>query len=542
MNLNQSFYQIVKETAERCSHFPALYFENQSILYSKFIDEVDKMAAILVQLGVREKDIVTVCLPNMPQAVYAFYAINKIGAICYEVHPKTPKKQMERYLRQTKSKVLIALNIFTKQYLELQQEQNLTILMCNPYSKIQGVKALVCLSQSPKEKKPNLLRYEKIKVNRKIEVPTFHWNVEETAVLLNSGGTSGEAKIIELSTRAINKLASNGIDILGITNPEGIHMLAILPMFHGFGLCMGIHSPLMYGACVTLMIKFHTKDTIQLLKKHKVTIMIGVPALYKALLRKPKFYSDNLKDITVAYVGGDFVSQDLVDKFNHVMERYGSKARLLEGYGLTETVTVCTVNTENAYRKGSVGKAVRYANVKIVDLKTRETLPYGTCGEIAVSGEILMNGYYQDDKLTEEVFIKDEQGIPWVLTGDYGYIDQDGYVYFKQRLKRIVKVSGILLCPSDIEKSVSGLDDIHEVYATSVEHDQRGSMILLYVVKDKDSKCTLEQLNEKIKQHIKEEISVYAIPEKIIYLENMPKTEVGKIDGKYLDHKAKGEN
>lgn len=531
MDCNKSLYEIVRDTSMMYPHNPALYYENKLIKYKKFIKEVDKLAAFLHYIKVEIGDIVTVCLPNIPDAVYALYAINKLGAICYEVHPKTPCIKMEQYLKKTNSKVLLVLDIFSYQYLSLCEKLNLTIITFNPFKGYNMIKSIYCECKSPKK---GVIKYHH---QYKGKVKSYQWSPNQTSVLLNSGGTSGEPKIIELSTLSINRLASNGTEILGIKDGSGVFMLAVLPMFHGFGLCMGIHATLMYGACASLMMKFHTKDTIKLINKNYLTIIIGVPAIFKALLKNPKFYTSKLKNITTAYVGGDFVSTDLVHEFNEVMKKYGSQARLYEGYGLTETVTVCSVNTNKFNRERSVGKAVTYAKIGIVDPLTNEFLGPNKDGEIVVSGDILMNGYFHDEELTKKTLKILSDNNKWVLTGDYGHLDEDNYLYFKQRLKRIVKVSGIIVCPSEIENVVSQLMDVHEVFATSTMHDKKDNMIVLFIVKDYHSILSDEELNKIINKKIKDEVSVYAVPSKIIYLDALPKTEIGKIDGKKIEDK-----
>ena len=533
MDYNKSLYEVVVETHKNYKNDPALYFENHHISYDKLLKEIDKIASVLTSFNVKPKDVVTVCMPNMPQAIYAMYAINKIGAICYEVHPKTTKDQMKEYLKRTNSKILLVIDIFAKNFVDILD--GVTMITFNPYVETSFIKRMYCDITSVKNNKINIYRYESLQNRYNIKTTSHKWNIYETSVLLNSGGTRGKGKIIELSSDSINKLASNGADILDMTDGRGIYMLAVLPLFHGFGLCMGIHAPLMYGACSNLMMKFNTKPTIKYLNKGYVNIIIGVPALFKALLRNKKFHTTNLQKLKVAYVGGDFVSNDLVHEFNKVMEKYGSSARLFEGYGLTETVTVCSVNTFRNNKLGSVGQPVRYARIKVVGLENREDLGYNTLGEIAVSGDIIMNGYYQSDDLNSKVFIKDKDDVKWVLTGDYGYIDNDNYLYFKQRLKRIVKVSGIIVCPSEVENVTLTIDGVHSVYATSINDEEKDHMIYLFVVKDNKYSITDEELTKNIKKVIESKLSIYAVPKVVKYIDEMPRTEIGKIDGKILD-------
>lgn len=531
MNFNVSLYDIVKKSSAKYPSSIAIHYENKNLTYEYLINKIDLLASYLNSIGVKPKDVVTICMPNMPQAVYAFYAINKLGAIIYEVHPKTTCTQIKKYLTKSNSKYLLVIDIFAEKYISLINELDIKIITFNPFKNFNLIKKIYCDKKSPKKE---VIRYDDLKVN-KLDIIPYKWNPEEPSVLLNTGGTTGESKQIELSSSAINHLAGDGTEILGINDGRGVYMFAVLPMFHGFGLCMGIHAPLMYGAAVSLMMKFHTKDTIKLIKKNKLTILIGVPAIFKALLKNKKFYTKKLKNITVSYVGGDFVSQDLIESFNKVMTTYESKARLYEGYGLTETVTVCTVNTDKEHQMGSVGKAVGFAKLGIIDSTTNKFLKPYECGEIVVSGKILMNGYYQDEELNKQVFFTDENNVKWLKTGDYGYLDENDYLFFKQRLKRIVKISGVIICPSEIENVVSKLPEVHEVYATSIEHETKDHMIVLFVNKNRNMEITNESLTEKINDLVVEEVSIYAKPYKIIYMDEMPKTEIGKIDGKKLE-------
>jgi long-chain acyl-CoA synthetase len=529
---NRSFYQVLKDTANTYPKENALCYENKYFKYQTVLKETDKLASSLKTLGVKKHDVVTICMPNTPEAVYSFYAVSKIGAICYEVHPKTTLNMMRRFLKNTNSHILIVLNLFVKEFLPLTKEMDLTIISCNPFEKGNIFLKTICRLKT-KTNNPHVINYHSLKT-KEIANEDF-LSSEETSVYLNTGGTSGEPKIIELSSKAINNLAGDGTTILGITDPLGIHMLGVLPMFHGFGLCMGIHAPITFGACVSLMTKFNAKKTIKLIKKNRCNIIIGVPGLFKSLLKQPSFYNETLKNLHVSYVGGDFVPADLTKRFNEAMEKYNSPARLFAGYGLTETVTVCNVNTNLANKPNSVGKCVSDFKNKIVDLNTREELPPYEVGEICVSGTSIMNGYLDDEELTNKTIITDKDGVKWILTGDFGYLDEDNFLFFKQRLKRIIKVSGVIICPSDVENAVNMLDEVFDVYATDISDDNRGSMIKLFVVKNDNYQINNIELEEKIKKIISDEVSVYAIPKEIVYMDKLPKTDVGKTDSKYLE-------
>ncbi len=310
------------------------------------------------------------------------------------------------------------------------------------------------------------------------------------------------------------------------------HMLAVLPMFHGFGLCMGIHGMIMAGGVDTLMPKFSVSDAIKLLRKNQINYIIGVPSLYEALLRHKEFRSLDVKNIEQAFIGGDYVAEDLKNRFDAVMEYYYSEARMLEGYGLTEVVTVSCVNTLNDSKANTVGKPLPGIDMAILNMENNQEFCETDCdGEILVSGPTMMNGYLDDPEATKNTIITLDSK-QWVRTGDLGNIDSEGYVHFKQRLKRIIKVNGIPVLPSEIENFLMSFEEVKEVSALGKPDPLRGSLVKLFIAWNKG----FEPINDsKIKELIKTNISPYAVPTDIIVLEELPKTIIGKTNVIELD-------
>jgi long-chain acyl-CoA synthetase len=310
-------------------------------------------------------------------------------------------------------------------------------------------------------------------------------------------------------------------------------------MFHGFGLCMGVHALLCFGGGDALMPKFNAAETIDLLKKNRVNFIIGVPTLFEALLSHPDFAGPHLQNLKQAFVGGDFVSPALKAHFDLVMEKHGSQARMLEGYGLTEVVTVCSVNTLNDHQPDSVGRPLPGMTIKIVDLETRKNLPVGTSGEIAVSGDTRMIGYYHDPETNAKTFHYDENGNPFVLTGDYGHLGENGHLYFQQRLKRIIKVSGIPVMPSEVETLVTAFPGVAEAAAIAVDDTERGHRLKLFIRMKKDAPGPADE--NEIRQKIKAELSIFAVPKTIVFLDEMPHTLIGKVDIPALERQEKNQ-
>ena len=539
MEIDQTLYGAVNSAAKRYPRLNALYYKGRNITYSATLREIDALAAGLSRAGIKRGDVVTVCMPNVPESIYALYAVNKLGAVAHMVHPLAPAAQLKRFMEKAGSRLLFVLNIALKDYAELADCVQLGIVSVSPARSLGRLKrkAYDFINRADIVKGGGIRDYDAVTVKRgAFEAAPYESG--RTAVYLHSGGTGGEPKVIELSDMAVNALASRVPDILDFMDRlEGTAMLAVLPMFHGFGLAMGVHAPLCYGAVSALMPKFSTRETIKLISEGKLNYLIGVPALYEALLRKPEFSGEKLKNIRIAFIGGDCVMPDLLDRFDARMREGGSGARLFEGYGLTETVTVCNVNLFSANRAGSVGKPLPGLECVILG-SDGAVLEAGETGEICIAGDTLMNGYLNDAAATAEAFTE-LGGKKFVRTGDAGYLDADGYLYFRQRIKRIIKIAGVSVYPSEIEAAAGALGGgITEACAIEGKRDGK-TVIELYLV---SSFAPGERLSaEAVRDGICKALGKYAVPSKVEYLDRLPKTLINKVDVNALKRLTGGE-
>ena len=529
MKVDLTLYQLLKKKAALYNERNALLFRGKYLTYEELITKIDYLASGLNTLGLRKGDTITFALPNVFEAVFGFYASSKLGLICHMVHPMTPVKQMKNHMDSTNSKTLVVLDNFYNHYSKLLSDDKIKLYLVNPMTEFSGVMKLIY-------RLLNFTKLNNIKYNSQVhkfsdlyeknDISIANINPLSSAVYLHSGGTSGKPKTIELSHSSINYLASQIGYIMGVDDFNNKHMLAVLPMFHGFGLCMGIHSMLVSGGVNTLMPKFSAKETIKLIAKNQINYIIGVPSLFESLLKNPKFNSPKMKYIDQAFVGGDYVSMDLKKRFDNQMIKNNSLARLLEGYGLTEVVTVCTVNTLKEHNQLSVGKPLPGIEVRIKDLQSDKLLAANKDGEIIVTGPTVMNGYLNDKEATKNTFFTYEDKT-WVKTGDLGFIDENGYLHYKQRLKRIIKVLGIPVLPAEIENLLMDFNEVSEVCAISVPDKEKGNVVKLFIAWNNPAK---KLSDKKIKQIIKDNLSNYAVPKEIVELEELPKTMIGKTD------------
>ncbi len=511
-------YEMLRNFMEKDGKSRALLYMGKSFSYDTLFASIDDAASRLSSI-VKAGDVATICMPNTPECVYCFYALNKLGVIAHMVHPLAPVAQLQKFMTAAKSKLLITLSINLDKYAEI--AKSTPIVSIHPARSLPKImQFLFNLKNKPyKGDMTNITPFDKL---QKVDVEyAKKTDGKKTSVYLHSGGTGGEPKIIELSDDAINSLAARGREALCIDGAKGMYMLAALPMFHGFGLAMGIHAILSHGGVSVLMPKFDPNTTVKLLSKNQMHFIIGVPNLFRALLKRADFNGDKLKNLYVAFVGGDCAPQDLLDEFNARMEDAGAKARLFEGYGLTETVTVCAVNNFKYNRRTSMGHMLSDLDAIIVEPNGVVPLKTGEKGEIAISGDTLMNGYLDNAQANAEVFF-DVSGKRYVRTGDFGYTDDDGYLYFVQRLKRIIKIAGISVYPKEIESSALELDGVTGACAVEYKDNGKTRIALFLTGRAYDGYM--------VKRKIESDLSRYAVPTIVEYIDAIPMTPVMKAD------------
>ena len=459
--------------------------------------------------------------------MYCFYALNRLGVVAHMVHPLAPLNQLKKFMAGAKSKLLITLSINLDKYASLAADDK--IISVHPARSLPGImRALFDIKVKPyKGDMTNIYDFSSVRVDNIVPKPKR--DGATTGVYLHSGGTGGEPKIIELSDDAVNSLARRGAEALETADVKDKYMLAALPMFHGFGLTMCIHSILIHGGVSVLMPKFDPKLAVKLIRKNKLHFIIGVPALFRTLLKQKGFDGKALKNIYLAFVGGDCAPQDLLDEFNGKMESVGASGRLYEGYGLTETVTVCAVNNNAHNKRGSMGYMLSDLKAIIVEPDGTTPLPAGTKGEIAISGDTLMVGYLDNEEENKRVFFEYD-GERYVRTGDFGYIDDDGFLYFIQRLKRIIKIAGISVYPKEIEASMLEMNGVTGACAVEYNAGGKTKIALYYTGEEHDA--------DKVRAKIEADLSRYAVPTIVEHIDAIPVTPVMKADTRALTARA----
>lgn len=514
----------------------AIYFRRKQISFHDFNLRIDAMAKKLTNIGIRKDTVVTLLSPNVPEALITLYALNKIGAVICILHPLIPIKGLTDAIRQTNSEYTIIFDLRYDEYMEELRNviQHVYFISIEPdLTFIEKFFAKKKLTEGRK----NIDMTKMISSTSPLTDEENDLDIEtnedayKVSTYLRSGGTTGKSKMVILNDKAIRYAGSLANEILG-KDIGGMTMIGVLPMFHGFGLAMGIHAPLMNNTATYLMMKFDADEIAKAINKNRINLLVGVPYMIEKLISNRNFQKAKLENLYMTFVGADKPKEALIHRFDDLMKEHGSINRLYEGYGLTEVVTVDVVNTIKDHKIGSLGKPIRGVKVKIVNPEDRRIeMPIGSDGEILLSGESNCIGYLNCDK-KHQPFFTDSKKITYVCTGDIGHLDEEGFLIFKGRNKDMIKIAGYNVFPSDIESLAMQVDGVVDCAAVFID-DATHPYIHLYI---ENHSVNDEKLAKAVMQHLKENLIRYSLPEKVTCLPHFPRTAVGKIDRRSLIH------
>ncbi len=522
----------------------AIEYYGRTYTYRAFYEMIRDTAKSLKSQGVKEGDTIAICMPNTPEAILMFYAANMVGALVSLIHPLSAEKEIQNYINGSGATFLLSLDLV--------------------YDKVHNIVDNTCIKKiviasagdSLKTIKKFLYKFKNRGTIPKIELTDdiMTWNefinygydyqgeiaclkgANDPAVILYSGGTSGDPKGILLTNMNFNALALSCHKMIEQSG-EGESILAILPIFHGFGLGVCIHTTLGCGMRVVLVPNFNPKDFGKLLHKHKISIVCGVPSLFESLT-KTSMGKNDLSKLKSAISGGDFMSKDLKNKVDTYFREHGSNAEIRVGYGLTEASAAICVTPTGEYRESSIGVPFPDTYIKVVRVGTHDEVPYGEDGEICISGPTVMMGYLNNLEETIQTLQIHEDGRTWLHTGDVGSMDKDGFVYFKQRVKRIIISNGYNLYPSYIETIINSHPDVFTSTVIGIPHPKKVQVAKAYIVL-KDGVKPSKDVEKSIRLHCEKNLSRYSLPAVYEFRESLPKTLVGKVAYRELEKESK---
>lgn len=536
---NISLYEQVYRSYKKYPNNIAYKYFSKKVTYKKFIKQIDRAAISFKKLNVDKGDIVTICMPNIPEALISFYALNKLGAIANMLHPLSAEEEIKESLLSTSSKYLIMIDMFyskienninntkVKKVIFVSASNSLNIFMrlaykitqIGKYKKYPHNKFFISWRKFIK-----LSRFSKDKITKK-------YGKDTPAVILHSGGTSGKPKNVVIQNRSfILATIQERIALKRLT--PGDCCLAIMPNFHGFGLSVTIHTPLALGYTTILIPQFNSKKFDTLFKKTRPTCVLGVPTLFEALINCHNEKNLDLSHLKYVVSGGDALSKKLEDEVNEYLKEHGSSAKITQGYGLSEALAAVSLAHDNINKSGSVGIPLPGNYIKIINPATRKAVPPNVVGEICVNSKGLMMGYLNNENETNDALQIHDDGHIWLHTGDLGYMDKDGFIFYKGRQKRMIITSGYNVYPSHIEEVIEAHPKVLQCTVVGIPHPYKQEVPKAFIVLKDEYKGMF--VKAEIRDYARKTLAKYMIPYEFVFRKSLPKTKLGKVDFKKL--------
>ena len=541
----KTMYQMVSDTGKKYPDNIAYAFMGKQTTYTAFLERIDAAARGLIKMGIRKGDRVTVCMANTPQAVDCFYALNRIGAIPNMIHPLSAAAEIAFYLNVSHSKAILTLDQFYDKVASILPElkEPVRILIAKIQDELPFPLNLLypmtknarAIKKLPRE--GYTLWTDMVRAGKGTVLPPDDGRSEDCGAILYSGGTTGTTKGIMLSNLNFNALGMQTIAASGFGSVAGMKMLSVMPIFHGFGLGIGIHTALIGGATCILLPQFNVKVYADILIKQKPNIIPGVPTLFEALLRAENLEGQDLSFLKGIFSGGDSLSPELKKKVDVFLKEHNCSEQIREGYGTTECVTASCLTPKDYARAGSIGIPFPDTFYKIVEPGTTNEVEPNVEGEICVSGPTVMMGYMDNPEETAGALKRHYDGRIWLHTGDLGYMDQDGFVYFRQRMKRMIITSGYNVYPSQLENIIDGHEKVLLSCVIGVKDPYRVQRVKAYVVPMPGVEPT-EELKAELMEYCSKHIAKYAMPREMEFRKELPKTLVGKVAYRVLEEEA----
>lgn len=539
-----SMFDAIAKSADRYPNSIAFDFMGKSTSYRRLVQNIESCAKALKTIGVRSGDRVTVAMPNCPQAIYMFYAINLVGGIANMIHPLSAEKEIEFYLNESRSVTAITLDQFYGKFEKIRQNTSLVnIIIASIKDELSTtIKAGYMLTDGRKiqripEDAPIIRWHDFMRLGRHC---FYNYKVQkgadDPAVILYSGGTTGTTKGIVLTNKNFNALGQQVIAANPMFRP-GDKMLAAMPLFHGFGLGVCIHTMLSAGGRCILVPRFTAKSYSKLIVKNRCNFIAGVPTLYEALLRLPNMEKADLSCLKGVFSGGDSLSPELKKKFDRFLIDRKSNIQVREGYGTTETVTACCLTPPHMSKPGSIGVPFPDTYIKIVEPGTDRELPYGEEGEILLAGPTVMKEYMNHPQETADTLRVHADGLKWVYTGDLGTMDTEGFIYFRGRAKRMIISSGYNIYPGQIENILDAHPLVQMSCVIGVPDAYKMQKVKAFVKLIPGA----DRIESKaiLMAYCRKNIAKYAMPYDLEFREDFPKTLVGKVAYRILEEEEK---
>jgi long-chain acyl-CoA synthetase len=535
-----SMYESLMRSVEKNPDSIAYDFMGTRSSYRKFATDIERLASALSHLGLAKGDCITIAMPTTPQGILCFYAANRLGAVASMIHPESTAEEIRFYLNTSKSKFALILDLTYPSFREIMGDTDLEVVIvtnlgdCLPGAKRIGYYMTKGRKFTPSPKGSHV-RWKDLMKKKCPPAPKENGNADDLAVILFSGGTTGTPKGVMLSNL---NFISEGMQAAAWGNfSSEDSILTSLPLFHGFGLGVCVNAIFMGGGTCIMTPTSKPDSIANLIKEKKPTFIVGVPTLYESLSRSRIFQGADLSHLKAAFSGADRLPRKVKEDFEERIRTCGGNIRLLEGYGLTEAVTAIMATPLTEYREGSIGIPYPDMLAKIVKEGTTEEAPVGEDGELCIQGPPVMLGYLGEPEETSQTLVKHTDGKIWLHTGDIASMDEDGFFYYKLRLKRMIKSAGIIVYPGQVEEVLLNHPDVEAACVIGTPDRYQGEKVKGFVILKEPLRAGKE-MEEILINHCRKSLIRWSCPSEVEFRKDLPLTPAGKIAFKELEKEA----
>lgn len=542
---NMSAYEYLYSCNSKYLGRTALSYYGRKISFDDLFSKIEDTAKALKAYGVKENDIVSISMPNTPEAVYLFYAISKIGAIANMIDPRTSAEGIKKYVKEVNSDLLIIVDSYYNKVKDFTSEDLVkNVVAVSPAESLPfglniGYKVKEFVEGIKDKSSKIVLNDSAMNWENFIELGksyTQETKVDYTpnrpVVIEHTGGTTGNPKGVMLSNENINAVALQSV-LTGIDMQREHNWLDIMPTFIAYGVGMGLHLPLTIGMETILIPQFDPNKFDELLYKYKPIHMVGVPSYWGTIIKSKKLAKQDLSYIIAPTVGGDSMDTTLEQEANEFLKEHNCTSKVVKGYGMTEVCGGVSGTVDDNNKVGSVGIPFVKTTVSIFDPETGEELGYNQDGEVCITGPNIMLGYYNNEEATKEMLRVHEDGKVWVHSGDIGHMDESGALFIVDRMKRmLIRYDGFKVFPSLIENVISShkaVDSCKVVGIADAEHSQ-GKLPKAHIVLKDEYRLYANQIVAQIQEMCSEQLPEYCQPVDYKVRNALPLTPVGKID------------
>jgi len=534
-------YDFMKECNKDRLDGTILQYFGRKISVRKFFDMIDETANAFTALGVKEGDIVSFVSVSVPECVASIYALNKIGATANTIDPRMDKESIRRMITESGSRFTVVIDVAWPKIVKIVDEiRQDKILIQSASRSLPLIKNLALRFAS----RPVDIQYtEKIQTwdvflscGKGVKAVEAPYVGDRAVVITYTGGTTGFPKGVLLTNDSVNAVAFN-FRHTGIKYNIGDKFLGIIPIFTSYGVVCGTHMPLCMTCELICIPKFVPEELGKLVKKYRPNHMISTPAFYEMMMNSKEMENFDLSFLVTMGSGGDTMNEGLQEKLVQFMKDHNIKYPLAQGYGMSEVSAAASFCVDDVFKESSVGPPSVGTVISIFDPETGEEKDYNEIGEICISGPTLMKGYFNRPEETDNVIRIHEDGKRWVHSGDLGYIDEDGFLFIKGRVKRMItRFDGHKVFPVNIESMVAEYEEVRNCCTVGVNDRGHGQghypMVLVELAEGVD-----ESVCKKIYEDCLERLEERGQPVAVIPIDQIPLTGVGKNDYRTLEEK-----